>query len=375
MRGLAAAWVVMIHSCDRFLAGDNLRYASEPLYAFSMRGQLGVIFFFVISGYCITAAAYSALLSGKPIWRYAYERARRIYPPYLVSLLLTVLAILLIGFVNAHHLLGPVHHLERLEASPSFWIANIFLLQSELNAPNVNVVSWSLCIEVAFYAVMGLWLCLAKLATARRNLAAGTMVLMAGVAATTAVSLTSLIITGDAIFPLKGWHYFGWGGVLFFLIESNAETVAGYSRKLRWTMNGTTALLIGLTVAFIALRPEVEVDMGHPTSQARSITCLLFCVFLLLARRYDERITSSKWMRPCLWLGACSYSLYLIHPVVIPFIEILCRKAGLGGGRYWISFWIQFAVAIACGRLFYCLVERHFVSSRQKKRLIEEHAA
>jgi peptidoglycan/LPS O-acetylase OafA/YrhL len=78
-------------------------------------------------------------------------------------------------------------------------------------------------------------------------------------------------------------------------------------------------------------------------------------------------------MRPLLWLGACSYSLYLVHPMMLPYVDILTRRAGLDGDRYWMSFWIQFAVAIVAGRVFYRLTEVHFVSQRQKRRLREEH--
>jgi peptidoglycan/LPS O-acetylase OafA/YrhL len=380
MRGLAAAWVVMLHSCDRFLYGDNMHYIHEPLYAFSMHGQLGVVFFFIISGYCITAAAYSALVSGKPVWRYGYERVRRIYPPYLAALVLSAAAILLIGYADAHHWVGSVHHLKTLGTSPRYWIGNILLLQSELNTGMVNIVSWSLCIEVAYYVVIGLWLWLAQVIAVRRGLAAGTLVMVLGIAATTVASLTTIVVYGDAISPFNGWYYFGWhyfasGGILFFLVELNQKTVAEYSNRLRWLINGTAALVVAVLVTCIVIHPEMDADPAHPSSQVRSITCLLFCLMLVGLHRVDARLTASKWMRPFFWLGACSYSLYLVHPVVIPFVDILCRKAGLSGNWYWITFWIQFVVAIVFGRLFYILVERHFVSSRQKKRLVEEQVA
>lgn len=206
----------------------------------------------------------------------------------------------------------------------------------------------------------------------RRGLAAGTLTLILGLACTTSIALLSLIVFDGAIFPFDQWHQFALGGILFFLIESGPETVDGYSRRLRWILNGSAAIAAGLTLAFIALRPGIEIDAGHPSSRVRSATCLLFCVLLMGLRRIDGPLAASRWMRPLLWLGAGSYSLYLIHPVVIPFADILCRRAGLDGSRYWVTFWIQFAVAVAAGRVFYHLVERHFVSSRQKQRLAEE---
>ena len=375
LRGFAALWVVMDHACAPFLAANDPRYLHQLLYAFSIRGQLGVIFFFIISGYCITAAAHGALISGKPLWRYGYERVRRIYPPYLGVLLLGLVSNAAIGFASAHRWIGPVHHLMVFYPSPRYWIANLFLLQFELHTGMFLAVFWSLCAEVAFYAIVGVLLGIAQQVAARRGLAGGTLALLLGLALTTYASLLSLIVFDNALFPFDLWHQFALGGLLFFLIESKPGTVAGYSTRLRRIINSAAALAAVLTLIFIALRPGIEIDVAHPASRIRSIACLLFCILLVGLRRIDERLAASRWMHPWLWLGACSYSLYLIHPIVLPFADILCRKAGLDGDRYWLTFWIQCAVAIAAGRIFYYLVERHCISSRQKSRLAEELAA
>jgi peptidoglycan/LPS O-acetylase OafA/YrhL len=375
LRGFAALWVVMDHACAPFLAANDPRYVHQLLYAFSIRGQLGVLFFFIISGYCIAAAAYGALIGNKPLWRYGYERVRRIYPPYLAVLLLGIVSNAAIGFASAHRWIEPVHHLMVFYPSPRYWIANLFLLQSELHTGMVLAVFWSLCAEVAFYAIVGILLWIAQQVAARRGPASGTLALILGLALTIYASLLSLIVFDNALFPFDLWHQFALGGLLFFLIESKPGFVAGYSIRLRRIINSAAALAAVLTLIFIALRPGIEVDVAHPASRIRSITCLLFCVLLTGLRRIDERLAASRWMRPWLWLGASSYSLYLIHPIVLPFADILCRKAGLDGDRYWLTFWIQCAAAIAAGRLFYYLVERHCISSRQKRRLAEELAA
>jgi len=372
LRGFAALWVVMDHACAPFLAANDPRYIHQPLYAFSIRGQLGVLFFFIISGYCITAAAHGALISNKPLWRYGYERVRRIYPPYLAVLLLGIVSNSAVGFASAHRWIGPVHHLMAFYPSPRYWIANLFLLQSELHTGMVLAVFWSLCAEVAFYVIVGALLAVAKQVATRRGLGSGTLALLLGLSLTTHASLLSLILFDNAIFPFDLWHQFALGGLLFFLIESKPATVAGYSIRMRRIINGAAALAAALTLIFIAVRPGMEIDVAHPSSRIRSATCLLFCVVLAGLRRIDERIAASRWMRPWLWLGASSYSLYLIHPIVLPFADVLCRKAGLNGDRYWLTFWIQCAVAVAVGRLFYRLVECHFVSSRQKLRLAQE---
>jgi peptidoglycan/LPS O-acetylase OafA/YrhL len=49
LRGLAALWVVMCHSADHYVGGTP--WEKWPLYSFSLRGQLGVVLFFLISGF------------------------------------------------------------------------------------------------------------------------------------------------------------------------------------------------------------------------------------------------------------------------------------------------------------------------------------
>lgn len=374
-RGFAALWVVMVHCCDRWLSAGNDAYLHVPLYAFAIRGQLGVMLFFVISGYCIAAACYAALISDKSIWRYSYERVRRIYPPYLAALLLGVLSTLAISFANSHHLIGEVHHLAELPRGFKSWFANIFLLQSELNTPMMNVVFWSLGFEIAFYAILGAFLQGAKFLKARISHAAGTLFFVCATGISTVIGLAWMIAYGTVIFPFTGWHQFSIGALLFFLIEFNSKTVAGYSNRFRWILRANILAVTVAILLFAALRQVGEIDIGHPSSRIRSVVCLLFAAALVGLRRIDDKLASNRLLHPFMWVGAFSYSLYLVHPIVVPYVDILTRKVGLDGHLYWISFWLQLATAVVFGRIFFLLIERHFISKRQVSRLTAEHVA
>ncbi len=364
----------MVHGCDRWISDGHLRYLKEPLYAFSMWGQLGVVLFFVISGYCITAAAYSALVTGKSIWRYSYERIRRIYPPYFVALVLTLLSGLSVQYMNSHHL-TEVNHVPNFAFGLEYWFANIFLLQKELDTPMVNVVFWSLCYEVAFYVIIGIFLAFAQKVVKKRDFVTGVTVLVLTVGGSTTLTLGTLLIFGKAPVPFDLWHQFSIGGLLFFLLELKRETVSNFTSAFRTMVLLNVGVVCLLTIAYIALRQYGVVDMGHPSSKVRSTVCLLFAILLVGMRRFDELIVKNRLVRPLVWVGAFSYSLYLVHPIVLPYVDIVCRKAGLNGDRYWIAFWIQVAVAIAFGRLFYLLLEKRFISNRQVQRLTAEHVA
>jgi peptidoglycan/LPS O-acetylase OafA/YrhL len=374
-RGFAALWVVMAHSCNRWLADGNSGYLHVPIYAFSIRGQLGVMVFFVISGYCITAAAYGALITGKSVWRYGFERGRRIYPPYLAILILGILSLLVINYANAHHLIGPVHHLEILPRSWWYWIANIFLLQYEMNTPILNPVCWSLCYEVAFYFMIGLFLAGSKWVAAKKSAHAGVVFFVCAVGVSTMLTLVSMLIRGDALFPFDAWHQFSIGGVLFLLLELRPETISNYTAGFRRLVLANAVLVTVLTIAFAMYCQVGQLDMAHPSSRLRSLVCLGFAGLLIVLRPWDEQISSSRLLHPLMWIGGFSYSLYLMHPIVLPYVDILCRKAGLNGNRYWVAFWIQVAVGVVFGRMFYVLIERRFISKRQVQRLAVEHVA
>lgn len=363
----------MVHCCDRWLPTADPKYLRQPLYAFSMHGQLGVMIFFVISGYCIVAAAYSALLRNKSTWRYSLDRIRRIYPPYLAALALTALSIWLISFANNHHFIPPVNHLTPLPLSLRYWIANLFILQYELKTPIINVAFWSLGYEIAFYCLIGFFLILAKQISQNTNPQNGVILLVWCLGISTMGSLIRMIFFGNSMFPFDSWHQFSIGGLLFFLLEIKPDTAPEYNTKLRVTILGNVIAIAILTILFACLRQVGDVDAGHPSSRIRSLVCLAFAACLIPLRRIDSKISENLILKPFIWVGVFSYSLYLTHPIIIPYVDIFCRKIGLNGNLYWVAFWVQLIAAIVFARLFFRIIEHRFISQKQMQRIASEH--
>src|SRR3954454_448248 len=84
-RGLACLLVIVYHSTIVYLAthrddGSALR----RLLDFTHHFNVGVALFFVISGYCIAAAADNSRVRRDHIGTYFVRRFRRIYPPYWI---------------------------------------------------------------------------------------------------------------------------------------------------------------------------------------------------------------------------------------------------------------------------------------------------
>jgi exopolysaccharide production protein ExoZ len=376
-RGIAALWVVMTHACIAFLAtGDNERFLHFPLYAVSAHGQLGVTLFFVISGYCIMGAAYAAFASGRGVMGYGFDRLRRIYPPYLAACVLMLVIGFLTGFAQGHHLLPAPHHHPDYSAwsRPQFWLANALLLQAEWNQPTLLLVAWSLCYEIFFYGLIGVMLFFAQIVARGRDLAAGLPVFRFGTGALMLLSLFWLILSpATCPFPLDRWYQFGLGSLLF-LAGPDKSPLAGWPARIH------LGLALFFTLVF-AIRHDLSASpgglvqhfvLGQPSTREQAVTCLLFTCVLWMLRPFDEYLARQHFLRPLLWTGAMSYSIYLIHPLVMPFPDESGRLLGFDRDWYWVTYFVQIAVALFAGWLFHLAVERHFISSRQKKRVAEE---
>src|SRR5262245_50699078 len=64
-------------------------------------GYFGVPMFFVVSGYCLTAAGRRAVRTGEPPGWFLFCRAVRIYPPLWAAVLLAVVVYALLDFTGS----------------------------------------------------------------------------------------------------------------------------------------------------------------------------------------------------------------------------------------------------------------------------------
>lgn len=371
-RGIAALWVVALHCCVPFLAvAGNGRFVHFPLYAVSIWGQTGVVMFFVISGYCIMGAAYGAAVSGRSVRQYTFDRARRIYPTYFIACMLGIVGAFIIKFAQSHHLLPVSNHtLVPLLPQPKFWLTNLLLIQFELNLPSLLFVAWSLCYEIIFYAMLGVLLWLARIRKSRFPDTSPAPVFQIGIVALTFLSLTWLLISPETCpFPLNRWYQFGLGSLLFFVFAAKPEVPA-------WSTRGPIVVAGILLILFAVLHPD-HITLLHgdffalnslPTS-FQAVFCLFFVVLLWVLRPFDISLAHHRLLRPLMWVGTISYSLYLVHPLAIAFTDIGGRRLGFDHERYWVTYFLQMAVSIAAGWVLYYFVERHFISSRQKQRI------
>lgn len=289
LRGFAALMVVFTHLYAPLIGHVWVfDYLIDP-------GKLGVLWFFMISGVVIP---YSLKPGPDGAQRFLISRFMRLYPAYWVSLLIFVIMLKLTS--------APLPSLAQI-------IANITMVQAALGFDDVIGLYWTLFIELVFYA-----LCLALFISGklydqtfrtRCSLAFLLMALAMGVVR--ALSERKLPVALPLALSL-----------MFFGSVWRQWLLAEHSKEL-------TRNLKTLLIAFVVILPPTLImayskDMG--TGETWGRYCFTYALaissFLLLTR-------SVRLDHPALvWLGAVSYSLYLLHPSMLMLGEFVLGSTG-----------------------------------------------
>ena len=348
-RGLAALWVVMLHACVPVIASRWPGLQTQPLFAISLHGQLGVTLFFVISGYCITRTALWARGKPRPTTRFMGARLRRIYPPYLatsalVVLLSTLLAVLVNRGVLQRSSLASVdffHH------GFLYYFSAATLTQVPLRQELILPVFWSLSYEVAFYLIVAV----ALRATSRAASASGLLWTLHGITFTALLGL--LLAPQSCPFPLNLWPQFGLGALAL-------HVAVAPDRLLPKAATGL-AMLLGLAHGWQApWGPE----LGKASPLAQALVSAAFAGALLALQAWDARLARWRLVGFCAWVGTFSYSLYLTHLLALGAVSQLMSRLGVTPSTFWMAFVVQVALSVFFARVFFAVCERPFMTRR-----------
>ncbi|TDV63481.1 acyltransferase [Pseudomonas sp. LP_7_YM] len=282
LRGIAALMVVFTHLYAPLIGHVWVfDYLIDP-------GKLGVLWFFMISGVVIP---YSLKPGPEGARRFLISRLMRLYPAYWVSLLIFVIMLKLTG--------APLPSLAQI-------VANLTMVQAALGFDDVIGLYWTLFIELVFYG-----LCLALFLggklydqTVRARCSLGCLLLALAMGVVRAVSERKLPVALPLALSL-----------MFFGSIWRQWLLAEHSKEL--TRNLSTLL-----IAFVLILPPTLImayskDMGTGETWGRYCFTYTLAIgsFLLLTR-------SLRLNHPVLvWLGAVSYSLYLLHPSMLMLAE------------------------------------------------------
>jgi len=313
---------------------------------------LGVPFFFVISGYAISATADSSRRREGGARGYFWRRFRRIYPPYWAMLGLQAALMLGIDVLLAPGLLtgspAPIDRPWTLTSGQ--WLGNLTLTESwrfHLIADDQGRQwalgqAWTLAYEEQFYVVMGALL----LAVPRRLFAAAGIVTIGVLVTPFVAGLLHVRVNG---FFFDGYWLLFAAGILVY-----RQVNYGERRGLAITYG-----LLGLGALYALLR-------GLPLSTMNEflLSGFLFAAFILAIHRFDGRLGAARSLAPIRFLGTICYSMYLSHAIVVRAISTAFWNAGVTSPvpTLLVVVPICTAAAIAVGAAFHFAVERHFVT-------------
>jgi peptidoglycan/LPS O-acetylase OafA/YrhL len=325
LRFVAAFAVLVLHYRD--LLG--------PLPAWLMRGivggQYGVTFFFVLSGFILTYRYREWFAHGVadvPFWRFQRYRLARIYPVYLLGLLLDT----------------PWHLIERTQAGQlaaagqtywASWLINLVGLQAWV--PSVpfamfwNTPAWSVAAEFFFYATFPFvcaWLC-TRMRTSARLAMLFVAVLLGGVA-----------LYAGVIYLLNYVWRVG-GEAQYIVLVYNP--LLRYSEFMAGCIAGQFFLRRGAAAGLFAL--------GASNTSRRRDAVIAFSLLVVCARIWSPDYTGpSQW----LWLldVAVKYAVF-----ILPFTAIILAVAS---GPTMLQGWLEHRWMVLLGEASYALYIIHW---------------
>ena len=289
LRFLASAMVLVAHAT---IYTDERLGKGVPIWRV---GGAGVDIFFVISGFVIVLASRGR---GKDAWvgwqSFLARRGLRIFPMYWLATLVN----LAIFFI----LPGAVLH-SKLEIGDILqWFLLVPTYNSDGRIEPLIGVAWTLYFETFFYALFALSLYL------RRSPFA-------------VVAPILLVCAATSLLRRPGWPpiavYLD-PKVLEFLI---GMLIAASKDRLTNHPNGgalTAAIGVVLMLNFGAIGGLLEFVVRATAS------AMIVGGTVALESRLAGRVG-----KPLLFLGAASYAIYLIHPLVVPAVPMLLRKLGM----------------------------------------------
>nr|WP_329213281.1 acyltransferase [Streptomyces sp. NBC_01485] len=332
LRGIAALVVVLDHSSRAFMP----EFRQEVMPQFDL-GRYGIMVFFLVSGYIIPAS----LERRGCVRTFWIGRVFRMYPLWAVAVA-AVLALDLLGVAELRAGLGR-------ESPATSAVAHVTLLQELLGTPSVLLVLWTLSYEMAFYLMV-----VALFTVRLQHRSAAVAVTLAVLAAASAVvggllpvsALSGAVGTGRLVAVVSVVMVLA---VCCASAGSPALRVAGgvlggVSALVLVAFNGTVPMWEGLMILSVMfLGTAVHRAENGESSRwcaVRTAAVVLVCAvgsaywygddshftrrgwilaFLLAVLTFGAGLASRHRRVPRLLigLGVISYSVYLVHPVLL----------------------------------------------------------
>ncbi|MCV3205772.1 acyltransferase [Mesorhizobium sp. YC-39] len=277
-------------------------------------GFTGVDIFFVISGYLISGSLLDDLERGQfSIVSFYWRRARRILPALVfVTLLACIAALFILLPSDLHEFSLSVIAASTFWSNVYFWkTTNYFSIDAELR-PLLH--TWSLSVEEQYYIFAPILMFLIYRYFAKRWLTILLPIILGSFVL--AVMATSMAPTaGFYLLPTRMWELM-LGAVLML-----KRPPALGSRLLME--------LVGLAGFGLVAVGFLTISESDPFPGYNALYPCLGAALLIYAGQNDPATIATRILevRPLVWIGLISYSLYLVHWPINSFVHYLSLRS------------------------------------------------
>ncbi|MFT4115737.1 acyltransferase family protein [Bradyrhizobium sp.] len=332
LRGIAVLAVLIQHVLEVIVqkhpTGAYYWVFHDAIGYYMNFGRFGVVLFFFVSGFVIP---FSFPDSATPVRDFTISRFFRLYPAYWASIV--------IGLVT-------MYLADAMTYPSSQIIANVTMLQTFANIPNLWVFYWTLAIELLFYFSCTILFAMGLLNQRFTAVAIVIAAALVGIAAALLISNRTVSSVMEVGLNLSA----------MFLGKIIRDTVIG--GKLRWPHVAACTLLYAIFAITLSERRfggvyQENFFYSYSIGSAYVCAALVFVVFAA----FGERMA---W-RPMAFVGVVSYSVYLMSPFVLVWVH---RVLWVGDGPLgWAVFAaVVVALSVLVSWITYSLVEKPSIS-------------
>ncbi|MCB1256222.1 MAG: acyltransferase [Microthrixaceae bacterium] len=290
----------------------------STLGPFMARMDVGVAVFFVLSGFLLYRPFVAARFAQKPptpTGVYAKRRLIRIFPAYWVALIIIAFVLRAPAFEEPHSF---VAHMLLIHAYDGTQVTGGPIQQS-----------WTLSIEIAFYAFVPVWAWLMSRRTrsprAQLKVEIGSLLLLAAAAWAANIGLLIGGVSGSTFSQAGIWLPLRLTDFIPGMLLAVASAWISHSnielpRWIRSIAFGATCWALAI-LAFWFMSTQLGLPM-FPTYSARQAfavrvfylaVAVLFLTPAVIGNR-DSRVVSALLAnRPIIWVGLVSYGIYIWH--------------------------------------------------------------
>ena len=337
MRGIATFIVILAH-IQLYIAG---KLHLPDLLPFNGVVGASVDSFFVVSGFIMVYASERLFQKPGGMRIYFLRRIARILPMYWLTTTIVVL-----------YLIATYGSLEAGGAPLSYVIASYLFIPTARPdgwGTPVHSVAWTLNYEVFFYTVFGLFIFLS-----RRN-----VVMVVG------SIFVALVLMALAFGPFNyPWGFWSYALILEFVLGMMLALL--YRKGVRI---GPAAYWALLAVAAAILIWSATQNHFFPPSDNRRLFIWGIPMFFLVAAMTLSRtpVLTGPFWRFWGFIGDASYSVYLIHTLMITLPRLLLARYIAPADAPWLYVALMTVLAFVPGILAYLYLEKPLLEYLQRK--------